>query len=86
MSEEEFYKKLRHNFFGTEDSEDFKELVKAYDDKSKKLELYKAIIKEVREIFKYYGTKEDIVGYSNYTIIGEELIKLLEILEKVEEK
>lgn len=41
-------------------------------------------IKEVREIFKYYGVKEDIVGYSNYTITGEDLIKLLEILDKGE--
>ena len=41
------------------------------------------IIKEVREIFKDYGVKEDIVGYSNYTISGEMLYKLLEILNKV---
>lgn len=42
------------------------------------------IINEIRKIFKYYGTKEDIVDYSNYTIIGEDLIKLLEILDKGE--
>lgn len=49
MSEEEFYNKLKYNFFGTKDSEDFKELVKAYNDKSKKLELYKSIINELEE-------------------------------------
>lgn len=42
-----------------------------------------SIIKEAREIFKYYGAKEDIVGYSNYTITGEDLLNLLEILDKV---
>lgn len=40
------------------------------------------IIKEAIEIFKYYGTKEDIVGYSNYNITGEDLIRILEILDK----
>lgn len=40
------------------------------------------IIKEVREIFKDYGEKEDIVGYSMYNITGEMLLKLLEILEE----
>ena len=39
------------------------------------------IIKEVREIFKDYGEKEDIVGYTMYNITGEMLIKLLEILD-----
>lgn len=43
---------------------------------------YKSIIKEVREIFKDYGEKEDIVGYTMYNITGEMLIKLLEILNK----
>lgn len=42
------------------------------------------IIKEVREIFKDYGEKEDIVGYSMYNITGEMLLKLLEILDKGE--
>lgn len=41
----------------------------------------KNIIKEVREIFKDYGEKEDIVGYTMYNITGEMLIKLLEILD-----
>ena len=54
------------------------------DDKIKEqqeeIEKLNNIIKEVREIFKYYGTKEDIVGYSNYNITGEMLLKLLEIL------
>lgn len=40
------------------------------------------IIKEVREIFKYYGNKEDIVGYAYYSITGESLLELLEILDK----
>ena len=48
-----------------------------------KLEQKENIIKEVREIFKYYGDRGDIVGYSNYFISGEALIKLLEILDNV---
>lgn len=54
-------------------------------DLEKEIERLHSIIKEVREIFKYYGAKEDIVGYSNYTITGEDLINLLEILDKAGE-
>ena len=57
-------------------------------DNDKKAELLQQrdnIIKEVREIFKYYGVKEDIVGYSTYIITGEDLLKLLEILDKAGE-
>ena len=45
-------------------------------------EMLHSIIKEVREIFKDYGEKEDIVGYTMYNITGEMLLKLLEILDK----
>ena len=53
-------------------------------DDLQEIEKLHSIIKEVREIFKYYGTKENIVGYSNYNITGEDLINILEILDKGE--
>lgn len=83
LREEEFYEQY-HQHGGTTiiPTEIFNEL---YDDATEEIERLKSIIKEAREIFKYYGVKEDIVGYSNYTITGEDLIKLLEILDKVKE-
>lgn len=71
---EHFIATLQACYFG--DRNAFDEIVRIYDKKEN-------IIKEVREIFKYYGNKEDIVGYANYTITGESLLELLEILDKV---
>lgn len=62
-----------------EEIERQKEIIRQLDIKN--LELT-TIIKEVREIFKDYGEKEDIVGYTMYNITGEMLLKLLEILDK----
>lgn len=70
MSEEEFYNKLKYNFFGSKDSEDFKELVKAYNDKSKKLELYKSIINELEK-----WLKEEIDKCKTYGDYNEAEIK-----------
>lgn len=52
--------------------------------KKQRLEIERlhSIIKEVREIFKDYGEKEDIVGYTMYNITGEMLLNLFEILDK----
>ena len=52
------------------------------EEKDREIERLHSIIKEVREIFKDYGEKEDIVGYTMYNITGEMLLKLLEILDK----
>lgn len=52
------------------------------EEKDKEIERLNNIIKEVREIFKDYGDKEDIVGYTMYNITGEMLIALLDILDK----
>ena len=49
--------------------------------RDKEIERLHSIIKEVKEILKDYGTKEDIVDYSNYTITGGMLYKILEILD-----
>ena len=54
------------------------------EDLQTQLQQKENIIKEVREIFKDYGDKEDIVGYTMYNITGEMLITLLEILDKGE--
>lgn len=51
-------------------------------EQEEEIERLHSIIKEVREIFKDYGEKEDIVGYSMYNITREMLLKLLEILDK----
>lgn len=44
------------------------------------------IINEVREIFKDYGVKEDIVNYTMYYISGEMILTVLEILDKVDKE
>ena len=63
------------------------EIVEKYCKKlEKENEELKSIIKEVKEILKDYGTKEDIVDYSNYTITGGMLYKILEILDKDSDK
>ena len=54
---------------------------KIIEDNYKEIERLHTIIKEVREILKYYGNKEDIVGYAYYSITGESLLELLEILD-----
>lgn len=59
----------------------FRPFKSAYEMK-KEIERLHSIIKEVKEILKDYGTKEDIVDYSNYTITGGMLYKILEILDK----
>ena len=58
------------------------EMIRGLYDLSARVTKQENIIKEVREIFKDYGEKEDIVGYTMYNITGEMLIKLLEILDK----
>ena len=80
LREEEFYEQY-HQHGGTTiiPTEIFNEL---YDDATEEIERLNNIIKEVREIFKDYGEKEDIVGYTMYNITGEMLLKLLEILDK----
>ncbi len=60
-------------------------LLEKIEKAGKEIERLHSIIEEVREIFKDYGTKEDIVDYSNYTITGGMLYKLLEILDKEKE-
>ena len=49
---------------------------------NKEIERLNNIIEEVREIFKDYGDKEDIVGYTMYNITGEQLINILDIVNK----
>lgn len=82
MSEEEFYNKLKYNFFGTEDSENFIELVKAFNDKdneierlNKELEFERQIKKEVREYIKNIPDDEFVES--------EHFTELLLILGKV---
>lgn len=58
------------------------ELIDYVEELKDQLQQKENIIKEVREIFKDYGDKEDIVGYTMYNITGEMLIALLEILDK----
>lgn len=64
---------------------DIKELFRENSNKEKVIIAQDNTIKEVREIFKDYGGKEDIVGYTMYNITGEMLLKLLEILDKEKE-
>ena len=45
---------------------------------------YKKILDKIKEIFKDYGVKEDIVTYSMYQITGEEVYTILELLEEIE--
>ena len=45
---------------------------------------YKEVLDKIKEIFKDYGDKEDIVGYSMYNITGEEVYIILELLEEIE--
>ena len=58
------------------------EVLKQIVNKNKEIERLNNIIEEVREIFKDYGDKEDIVGYTMYNITGEQLINILDIVNK----
>lgn len=49
-----------------------------------KLEKQQRVLDKIKEIFKDYGVKEDIVTYSNYNITGEEVYTILELLEEIE--
>lgn len=49
-----------------------------------KRDKYKEVLDKIKEIFKDYGVKEDIVTYSMYQITGEEVYTILELLEKIE--
>ena len=82
MSEEEDLKYLQTEY----EENIITELIKKVEELQNQLQQKENIIKEVREIFKDYGDKEDIVGYTMYNITGEMLITLLEILEKGDEK
>lgn len=44
----------------------------------------KEILDKIKEIFKDYGAKEDIVKISMYRITGEEVYTILELLEEIE--
>ena len=86
MSEEEFYNKLKYNFFGTIDCKDFKELVKAYNDKDKEIERLHSIINEARDynrkLTKLYdiGTMERSNADTNLVILEDK-----ETIDKLKE-
>lgn len=44
----------------------------------------KEVLNKLKEIFKDYGAKEDIVNISMYRITGEEVYTILELLEEIE--
>lgn len=44
----------------------------------------KIVLDKIKEIFKDYGVKENIVCYSMYRITGEEVYTILELLEEIE--
>ena len=82
MSEEEIKKIAKREFINNVMENLDSALIFTYiQNLEQKLQQKENIIKEVREIFKDYGEKEDIVGYTMYNITGEMLIKLLEILD-----
>ena len=64
-----------------ENIEIINELLKYNQEKAYK---QKEVLDKIKEIFKDYGVKEDIVTYSNYNITGEEVYTILELLEEIE--
>jgi len=58
------------------------EYVKELKEENKK---QKEVLDKIKEIFKDYGVKEDIVTYSMYQITGEEVYTILELLEEIDE-
>lgn len=64
--------------------EELEQLRNKYINESIKVDKFKEVLDKIKEIFKDYGVKEDIVTYSNYNITGEEVYTILELLEKID--
>ena len=84
MSEEEFFNRMINQISKVFDGRIATKMKNIYLKKDKQLNKQKEVLDKIKEIFKDYGDKEDIVTYSMYQITGEEVYTILELLEEIE--